>query len=329
MKTAIIVPVAAVTPMTIACLAACRQAAGNDDAIILLPDQPAELPPELQRDPRVRVVPTGEVTIAAKRNRALALAASVDACAFIDADAYPGPDWLTVAASVLRVRPDVGAVGGPNLSPPGQPWRRRAVGNALRSWLVTGMRTFRKRRAPPRDCADLPTVNLIVRRAAAVAIGGFDAGLETGEDIVFCARLLAAGWRIAYDPRVVVWHRDRPLFLPFIAQRLVYGLSVFRVWRATPGSRPWFLFLPVVLLGGLVTLPALALLGPAGWWPWLALVGSYSAAILGETVRCADRIRDYPATAAAILIGNLFPAAGILAAGIGAPVDIRRLYRTR
>lgn len=70
-------------------------------------------------------------------------------------------------------------------------------------------------------------VNIAVRRSAAEAIGLFDLALGAGtramagDETDLFRRLLAAGYRIAYDPQALNWHRHRRTMDEL--QRQIYG----------------------------------------------------------------------------------------------------------
>jgi len=53
------------------------------------------------------------------------------------------------------------------------------------------------------------TANVLVRREAWEAVGGFCEGVRSGADTDFCWRLAECGWRIGYRPRAVVFHSHR------------------------------------------------------------------------------------------------------------------------
>jgi glycosyltransferase involved in cell wall biosynthesis len=53
------------------------------------------------------------------------------------------------------------------------------------------------------------TANLLVRRAAFEAIGGFAEGIRSGGDADLCWRLQDAGWAIEHRPRAIVAHEHR------------------------------------------------------------------------------------------------------------------------
>jgi hypothetical protein len=110
----------------------------------------------------------------------------------------------------------------------------------------------------------VPSAALVVRRAA---LPGFDEALRYGEDVDLVWRLHDAGWRVRYDPRVVVAHPPVPL-----GKRFAYGTSAAPLAARHPGRlaplvlRPWPA-LAVALLLARRPLPALA----AAFAPMVAL----------------------------------------------------------
>jgi glycosyl transferase family 2 len=176
--------------------------------------------------------------------------------AFIDDDAVPRPDWLTQA---VRVFDDVavGAVAGPGLTPPGSPWRERAGGAFYESWLGSGPFRYRFRPGSRQDVDDYPAYNFVVRREAAEHVHGWGTGFYGGEDTVICLALIKSGWRIVYEPSVVVYHRRRPVLRRHLAQVGNVGLHRGYFVKAYPQTslRPSY-FLPTL---GTVALAGLAL----------------------------------------------------------------------
>jgi GT2 family glycosyltransferase len=80
--------------------------------------------------------------------------------------------------------------------------------------------------------------NLLVRRAAFEAIGGFAEGIRSGGDLDLCRRLQAAGWRLEFRADALVHHRHRanlPSLLGAIAR---YGAGAAWLNKRYPGSSP-------------------------------------------------------------------------------------------
>ena len=83
----------------------------------------------------------------------------------------------------------------------------------------------------------VPSTTIMVRRAA-MPSSGFDETLTVGEDVDLCWRVLAAGWRVAYDPSVVVRHEHRVRVVPFLRRRWQYAGSIGPLARRHPGALP-------------------------------------------------------------------------------------------
>jgi GT2 family glycosyltransferase len=125
------------------------------------------------------------------------------AVAFVDDDCVVRPGWADALRQTL-VDPQVGFVTGRVEAPEGFVARHSPVA------LVLGDTP----RPIDRDARGTigSSNNLVVRRAALVAVGGFDERLgpatffAAAEDVDLFDRLLAAGYGGRYDPRAVVWH---------------------------------------------------------------------------------------------------------------------------
>ena len=144
-------------------------------------------------------------------------AAGGEYLAFIDDDAAPRADWLSNAVRIFEDQA-IGAVAGPGVTPPASGWAERAGGAFYESWLGSGPYRYRFRPGRRRDVDDYPAYNLIVRRSAAEHVNGWGTGFYGGEDTVICLALVEAGWRIVYDPTVVVFHQRRPVLRKHLAQ---------------------------------------------------------------------------------------------------------------
>lgn len=137
--------------------------------------------------------------------------------AFIDDDAYPGQDWLDAAWRALQ-DPTLDGVGGPGLTPPGLPWRERLGGAVYESWLGSGPLRYRFTPGRARDEDDLPAYNLFLRRKALESIGGWNSTFYGGEDTKVCLELVSRGFRLRYEPDVVVYHYRRPVMASHLRQ---------------------------------------------------------------------------------------------------------------
>jgi GT2 family glycosyltransferase len=83
-----------------------------------------------------------------------------------------------------------------------------------------------------------PTGNLLVRREAFEALGGFTEGIRSAGDVELCWRLQAAGWTLGrrHEARAEHRHReDLPSFLGMLAR---YGAGARWLNTRYPGSSP-------------------------------------------------------------------------------------------
>ena len=168
-------------------------------------------------DSRIRYIPTGKVRPAEKRNIGIREATGA-VVAFIDDDAYPETHWLEYAIRYFS-ESGIGAVGGPGVTPPGDSRLARLGGRVYDSLLVSGGYRYRyKAGGVRRDVDDYPSCNLFVRKSLLDSIGGYRTDFWPGEDTLLCKDIVDAGFRIVYDPWVVVYHHRRPLFRPHLRQ---------------------------------------------------------------------------------------------------------------
>ena len=315
-KVSIIIAVGAPGAYVEECVAHCLALDYPDVEIIVLPDKEWTPP-----DSRVRVIPTGKVRPAEKRDRG-AEASSGVILAIIDDDAYPERDWL--AKAVRHFADDrVAAVGGPGMTPPTDGLRQRISGWIYESPLVSAGYTYRYRPGRMRDVDDYPTSSLIIRRSDFLAAGGFDTGYWPGEDTILCLKLThELGKRIVYDPEVRVFHHRRNIFGPHLRQVRSYALhrgffarkfprTSLRVGYFVPSAFTLFAFLgwtsgwlgngPFAAWAGMMFLyAALVLLASLRTWNPLGVLGVFAGTVLTHIIYgvwfirglCTREVRD-------------------------------------
>jgi mycofactocin system glycosyltransferase len=192
--------------------------------------------------------------------------------AFLDSDCVTGPDWITRLTGHFA-DPMVGAVA-PRVRPVTGPGTASLYLNA-RAPIDLGPRESRV--APLTRLSYVPTAALLARRDAVAA--GFDPGLRYGEDVDLVWRMVAAGWRVRYDPGAEVGHAEPGRWAPILARRFRYGTSAAPLARRHPGQVP-----PLVLQAW----PAAAVAALLARRPVTAL-----AAYAAGTAQLVQLLRDW------------------------------------
>ncbi len=180
---------------------------------------------------------------AAARNLG-ARAARGDVIAFTDDDCVPAPDWLERLVARHRGAEVVAGrtISRASASPPVR--AAQTITNHLVEESVT---------ADGLEVGFAPTCNLAVRQHLLRALP-FDEGypLAAGEDRDWCARLAAAGIRLAYEPAAVVVHAPTMGWRGFWRQQVRYGHGAhrFRAGGVPERSRPRARFYVALLRKG-------------------------------------------------------------------------------
>lgn len=290
----IIIPFKTWSPYLDECLPYIRVLSFRAYEVILLPDDALKLP-EAYRDLAIDVIPTGEVNPAIKRDIGAGRSRG-EFLAFIDDDAFPQADWLDVAYRYLTTHKDVGAIGGPAITPPHDPYWARVSGAVFLSRASGGFPERYVPRPPGRMVDDWPTVNLLVRKDLFLRIGGFDSKYWPGEDTLFCLKVLATGTKIFYVPELKVWHHRREGLKKHLRQIGNYGLHRgFFAKKFPKTSRRFKYFIPSLwmafVLGGLIPAMVFPWVGTGYWAGWaaylLALAASWKGICAYEPVAVA------------------------------------------
>src|SRR3972149_5471302 len=247
-RVTIVVPVKSFNENLAECIDRCLELDYQDFELLILPDNPTQL-----NYPKTKVVPTGAVGPAEKRDLSLKYA-NGEILAFLDDDAYPKTDWLKKAVRHFR-SPQIAAVGGPAITPNSNNLYQKASAAVFESRVGAG--GARSRYLPVgkvREVDDWPSVNLLVKKDVFKKMGGFNSSYWPGEDTKLCLDIIQSGKKIIYDPKVVVWHHRRHSFAAHLRQVANYALHRGYFAKKFPEtSRRLPYFIPSIFAVGLVS----------------------------------------------------------------------------
>lgn len=179
-------------------------------------------------------------------------AAKGEVIIILGAHAEVSSDWLLRNHQVLDAHPESGCVGGVVEQVHGSPTSRR-IGAAMSTPFGVGDARFRT----GGSAGHVDTVAFgAYRREALKEIGWFDAALTRNQDDELNYRMLKAGWRIWFDPRIRSRYHVRSTYHNLIRQYFQYGYwkvfvnqkhSTITTWRQTV---PAFFLLVLMVSGG-------------------------------------------------------------------------------
>jgi GT2 family glycosyltransferase len=203
-------------------------ARGGDELIVA--DNTRHGMPRDVLPPSVQVVPAPAERSAYHARNAGTHVATNDWILFLDADCRPDPHLL---AAYLDPPPPhrCGALAGTVVGEPGRGglitryarargFLNMAGGNAGPGWRIA------------------VGGNVLVRRTAFDAVGGFVEGIRSGGDVDLSRRLIAAGWTIEERPAALVEHSHRERLVPFLATIARYAAGSRWLNRRYPGHSP-------------------------------------------------------------------------------------------
>jgi O-antigen biosynthesis protein len=168
------------------------------------------------RHPGVTLLQIPHSGLAAARNEGFR-AARGDLIAYLDADAYPTPEWPYYLALALD-RPDVGGSGGPNLPPADDPSGAQVVARSPGGPVHVLTSDDR--------AEHVPGCNMAFWKIVLEEVNGFDPVYRAaGDDVDLCWRTLDRGWKIGFHPAALVWHHRRPGLRAYLRQQRTYGRS--------------------------------------------------------------------------------------------------------
>lgn len=163
---------------------------------------------------------------------------------FLDDDALMKEDYLKKADEFLKKYNWIDVVGGPQLSPFEEKGFAKISGYGLMSkfgaYTVSHRYSSRKENFNA-DESMLTSANLICRKEVFNTIK-FDTKLFPGEDPKFIDDARKAGFKVAYNPEIIVYHKRRPTIKLFAKQMFNYGKTrPFKEGFLETLKKPYFL----------------------------------------------------------------------------------------
>lgn len=239
---------------------------------------------------------------------------------FVDIDCEVQPGWGDGVSAALRAHagdPRCAGFGGSNRPPRDGGWLARACSVFLATY-VGGHDSILNRPVTQRRRVDhCPTLNVVYRRRALEAIGGFDpAYTRLGEDLDVSRRLVCAGYELWSEPEMLVEHALRPTLRQWLRNMYLYGRGrAFYLKRHPRDFHAKFL----APAGAVVAYTLLALWTALGrgsplWLAGLAIAHAAAIALplAGEARRQSAGIADWLAATAVVYLTHLTYGVGLL-----------------
>lgn len=183
--------------------------------------------------------------------------------AFTDADCIVPSNWVKALMRWFDEDKKVAAVGGPNVTPSDDTPFAKAVGDVLTTLTSAGSRYgFAGKKVV--EIYHNPGCNVVYRRQAIRAVGGFNTHLLTCEDEELDFRLRQKGFKLLFVPWVSVDHYRRSTYKQVFVQAYRFAIGRAQAIRLHWQMARWFHFTPSLLLFSL--LPALFLTFTSTLW---------------------------------------------------------------
>src|SRR5581483_3132701 len=197
------------------CLESLRKLDYPNFEVVIVDDGPRDTTAAIAMDfPEFRLIRQTNKGLSVARNVGMR-AARGELIAYTDSDCVVDPHWLTLMVRAMREQGFDGC-GGPNYAPHEEGWIEAccAASPGAPCHVLTGD-----------DRAEhLAGCNMVYRKAALEAIGGFDPQFTAaGDDVDICWRLLDAGFALGFCPAAFVWHFRRNTIRAYYGQQRGYG----------------------------------------------------------------------------------------------------------
>lgn len=203
--------------------------------IIVVDDGSGDTTSEIARASGARVMTlAGEGNPGRARNRGAELAGG-DPLVFLDADCVPSEGWLNALLGAHAGGASI--VGGALAMPDDLPLSARC------DYYATGYHMHPRR--PRGPVANHSPANVSVRRTVFRETGGYEEAhpvADGHEELAWQHRALQRGEQILFEPRAVVWHRNRPGLGNLMRRGYRWGYSSLESKAQAPAVRGAWLY---------------------------------------------------------------------------------------
>ena len=231
---------------------------------------------------------------------------------FAEADAIYHSDYLTKVVEVFEDPQVVAALIE------GEVWESGTfISRCMQAEVRLRNGDLRARRSSPKSA-------WIYRRDLLVGLGGFDEGLEAGEDSDLGYRLREAGYSIEWVDGISWWFKDPETLRDLLARSFWFGKEeVMGLYRKYPGKYPWVKAI-------LTTLFAIGIVMTGVSWDYMPWVIGFSAMVflvkLFSTLRRAKEIIDTKYAVALVILSPLRFGAFLVGNVIGLMSSVLNTY---
>ena len=145
---------------------------------------------------------------------------------FLDDDAELPRNYLKKVKAFFKKYPEIDVLGGPQLTPKSDPFFAKVSGYIMESYFGSSNMSNRYKKGKFTLNAQeyhITSANLIIKKSVFSKTQGFDTTIWPGEDPELICRLKRLGFKIAYSPEIIVYHKRRASFFEFFKQFFNYG----------------------------------------------------------------------------------------------------------
>jgi GT2 family glycosyltransferase len=183
-------------------------------------DGTADVLKKLQKKYHFTLIENPKFNAAAGRNLGIKNA-KADYVAFIDSDAIAFTDWLSQIQKAFEKNKAAG-VGGPDLLPKNTNQTAQVIGIIMTSPFARGgslnPSTQHALIDEERSVEHIPTCNVCYTKEILEKIGLFDEAFVKGQDLELNHRLIQAGYKLFYTPKIQVIHYRKQTIKSFAQQ---------------------------------------------------------------------------------------------------------------